>query len=65
MFDVVYYDPHGRPHVIAAALAREAACELATSEARNRGIGRMFLAGSSPRPTGEVILIVTSFQQAA
>jgi hypothetical protein len=60
MYDVVYQDYSKRERVVATGLARDAACELARLEARRRGVGRMFLAGSEPRPRAEVILIVES-----
>ncbi len=49
--------------MIATGLNREAACELARSEASRRHIGRMFAAGSDLTPVGDVVLIVDSKQQ--
>ena len=50
---------------MASGLDRDAACELARAEARKRNAGRMFLAGSEPRATGDVVLIVESGHAAA
>ncbi|MGZ5307878.1 MAG: hypothetical protein ACXWDQ_03435 [Solirubrobacterales bacterium] len=60
MYDVVYTDQGNRQQLVAAGLARDVACDLARTEARRRGVGRMFLAGSEQSPPGEVILIVES-----
>lgn len=57
MFDVLYLDQQGHSKVLGAQLDREAATELARSEARRRRTGRMFLAGSQ-RPCREVVVIV-------
>ena len=46
-----------------AGLDRDAACEVARTEARKRNAGRMFLAGSEPGPIGDVVLIVESEPQ--
>jgi hypothetical protein len=59
MYDVVHHD-RKRERIVASGLARDAACELARIEARRRGVGRMFLAGSEQAPRAEVILIVES-----
>jgi hypothetical protein len=60
MYDVVYLDRAQRQTVVAAGLARDAACDLALTEARRRGVGRMFLAGSERSLRGEHVLIVES-----
>jgi hypothetical protein len=65
MYDVVYQDQSKRGKLVARGLAREAACDLARHEARRRGVGRMFLAGSDPTPRAEVILIIESARGAA
>lgn len=65
VYDVLYLDSRNRRSLVAAGLARDAACELARAEARRRGAGRMFLAGSEPMPRGEMILVVESAQRAA
>jgi hypothetical protein len=64
MYDVVYLDRTKRETLVAASLAREAACELALAEAQRRKVGRMFLAGSKQSPSGDVVLIVESGQAA-
>ena len=60
-----YREGTERRSILASGLDRDAACELARSEARKRNAGRMFLAGSEPRPVGDVVLIVDSAQHAA
>ena len=65
MFDVLYRDRTNTEQTIASGLAREAACELARSEARRRHVGRMFAAGSDLAPVADVVLIVESKTQAA
>ena len=65
MYDVLYRDPKHAERVIAAGLEREAACELARSEASRRHIGRMFAAGSDLTPLADVVLIVESKPRAA
>jgi hypothetical protein len=56
MYDVLYLDRGNRQWLIAGALPKDRAVELARAEAARRRVGRMFLAGSEPR--GEVVLIV-------
>ena len=65
VYDVLYRDPKHSDRVIAAGLDREAACELARSEASRRHIGRMFAAGSDLTPVGDVVLIVEATKQPA
>ncbi len=60
MYDVVYFSRAQGERLVGAGLAREAACELARTEARKRKVGRMFLAGSEPSPRSELIVIVES-----
>jgi hypothetical protein len=64
VYDVLYLDRSNRQRLLAGGLAREAACEVARSEARRRGVGRMFLAGSE-QARGEMVLIVESAARAA
>jgi hypothetical protein len=47
LFNVDHLDETSRLRVIAADLTLENAVELAKREARQRGLGRMFLAGSA------------------
>lgn len=68
MYDVLYMayrDGSEHRSVVASGLDRDEACELARAEARKRNAGRMFLAGSEPRATGDVVLIVESGQAVA
>jgi hypothetical protein len=68
MYDVLYMayrDGAEQRSVLASGLERDAACEIARSEARKRNAGRMFLAGSQPGPVGDVVLIVESPREAA
>ena len=64
MYDVLHVDGH-REKVVASGLAKQAACELARSEARRRRIGRMFLAGSEVASVSECMLIVHSARSGA
>lgn len=58
MYDVVHRDRRNHLTLVATGLARDAARDFACREAKRRGIGRMFLAGSEPSPERELILIV-------
>ena len=58
MYDVLYLDQHGGSQLVASRLDRDAAAEVARSEARRRHIGRMFLAGSERPCRGGVVVIV-------
>ena len=63
VYDVLYMayrDGTEHRSTVASGLDRDAACEIARSEARKRNAGRMFLAGSDPRPIGDVVVIVES-----
>jgi hypothetical protein len=60
VYDVLYMDRSQRGKTVAKGLARQDACELARAEARRRGVGRMFLAGSELGRTAELVLIVES-----
>jgi hypothetical protein len=65
VYDVVYLDRTHRQKVLASGLARDTACEVAVKEARRRGVGRMFLAGSELGPVSEMVVIVESGRQVA
>ena len=65
MYDVLYLNHSHRGKLVAAGLDKSAACELARTEARKRGVGRMFLAGSEMSPVGDCIVIVHSASHAA
>jgi hypothetical protein len=65
MYDVLYLDHSHTGKLVATGLEKSAACELARAEARRRGVGRMFLAGSEMGPVGDVVVIVHSAAQAA
>jgi hypothetical protein len=65
VYDVLYFDHHHRGKLVAAGLEKGAACELARTEARKRGVGRMFLAGSEMSPVGDCVVIVHADRQAA
>jgi hypothetical protein len=60
MYDVLYLDQNGTLRLVAASLERHSAVIVARAEADARGIGRMFLAGSEPPPSGRAVLIVSS-----
>ena len=64
MYDVVYHHAN-RAQVVGAGLEKTAACDLARAEARKRGVGRMFLAGSEMGRVGECIVIVDARDRAA
>ena len=63
MYDVLYMDRRQREKIVASGLARQDACELARAEARRRGVGRMFLAGSELGRAADLVLIVESAQR--
>jgi hypothetical protein len=65
MYDVIYINRARRSRVLAEAVRRESAVTRARWEARSRGVGRMFLAGSEPMERSDVILIVDSQRRAA
>ena len=65
MYDVLYLDHTSRGKLVASGLAKRAACDLARTEARKRGVGRMFLAGSEMTPVGDCVVIVHSGRRAA
>lgn len=65
MYDVLYMDRTRGEKLVASGLARQDACELARAEARRRGVGRMFLAGSELAQAGDLVVIVESRHPAA
>lgn len=65
MYDVLYLDHSHREKTVASGLGKTEACNLARIEARRRGVGRMFLAGSEMGPVGDVVVIVHSRRAAA
>ena len=65
MYDVLLRDCKQGEKVLASGLDHDHACALAKTESQRLGVGRMFLAGSEPGPTGDVILIVESPRRAA
>ena len=65
MYDVLFLDRGHGEKLLGSSLSHDDACQLARSESEQRGIGRMFLAGSELGPTGDVIVIVESRQRAA
>jgi hypothetical protein len=60
VYDVLYMNRMHGEQVVASGLGRQRACEIARAEARRRGVGRMFLAGSEPGRTTDLVLIVDS-----
>jgi hypothetical protein len=60
VYDVLYMDRAQREKIVASGLAHHDACELARAEARRRGVGRMFLAGSELGRSADMVLIVAS-----
>jgi hypothetical protein len=65
VYDVLYLDHSNHQQVLAAGLAKTAACNVAREEARRRRVGRMFLAGSEMGPVGDCVVIVHTRQPAA
>ena len=64
MYDVLYLDRVQGETILAKGLAREAACDMARTEARRRQVGRMFAAGSE-LGRSDVVLIVESAKRTA
>ena len=62
MYDVLYLDHDGHSRLLASMLEREAAAQLARTEARQRHGGRMFLVGSE-QPRRGCVLIVRAADQ--
>ena len=58
MYDVHYLDCHGAKRVLASGLTRPQATSLARAEARNRRVGRMFLAGSERGAIAHAVVII-------
>jgi len=65
MYDVLFLDRSHGEKVLASGLDHDDACAVARTESQQRGVGRMFLAGSELGPVGEMIVIVESRQRAA
>ncbi len=63
MYDVLYMDRGRGQKIVARGLARQDACDLAKAEARRRGVGRMFLAGSEHGRPDDLVVIVDSTQK--
>jgi hypothetical protein len=59
-YTVECVDGRGRSRRLASELSRGSAVDLALRESRNRGLGRMFLAGSERHSVRQAILIVSS-----
>lgn len=64
MYDVLFLDRAHGEKVLARGLDHDDACAFARTESEQRGVGRMFLAGSERGPVGDVIVIVESRQVA-
>jgi hypothetical protein len=64
VYDVLYMDRSKGEKIVASGLAREDACDVARAEARRRGVGRMFLAGSELGRPDELVVIVDSNRRA-
>jgi hypothetical protein len=64
VYDVLYKGSDGEK-IVARGLERQDACDVARAEARRRGVGRMFLAGSELGRNGDLVLIVDSSRRAA
>jgi hypothetical protein len=60
VYDVLYMDRSNGEKIVASGLGRDDACDVAKAEARRRGVGRMFLAGSELGRTGDLVVIVDS-----
>jgi hypothetical protein len=64
VYDVLYMDRSKGEKIVASGLAREDACDVARAEARRRGVGRMFLAGSELGRPDDLVVIVDSTHRA-
>jgi hypothetical protein len=60
VYDVLYIDEAGRLSVLAAGLTRDAALEMARSEAKQRNSARLFLRGSDSFPRSNAVVIIRS-----
>jgi hypothetical protein len=60
VYDVLYMNHGNGEQIVASGLARQDACDVAKAEARRRGVGRMFLAGSELGRADELVVIVDS-----
>jgi hypothetical protein len=65
VYDVLFLDRRHGEQILASGLDHDDACNVARTESRKRGVGRMFLAGSEIGPTGDMIVIVESTRHAA
>ena len=65
VYDVLYMDRSNGERIVASGLARQDACDVARAEARRRGVGRMFLAGSELGHPDDLVVIVDSNRRAA
>jgi hypothetical protein len=65
VYDVLFLDRTRSEKLLASGLDHEDACALARAESQQRGVGRMFLAGSEMNPVGDVIVIVESRHRVA
>jgi hypothetical protein len=64
VYDVLYMDRSHGEKILARGLGRDDACDVAKAEARRRGVGRMFLAGSELGRMGDLVVIVDSNNKA-
>ncbi len=60
VYDVLYMDRSKGQRIVARGLERDDACDVAKAEARRRGVGRMFLAGSELGRPDDLVVIVDS-----
>jgi hypothetical protein len=65
VYDVLLRDCKQGEKVLASGLDHDHACAVARTESQRLGVGRMFLAGSEPGPSRDVVLIVESTPRAA
>jgi hypothetical protein len=65
VYDVLLHDCQQGERVLASGLDHDHACAVAKTESQRLGVGRMFLAGSEPGPTRDVVLIVEAPKRAA
>jgi hypothetical protein len=65
VYDVLFLDRRRGETLLARGLDHDDACAFARTESEQRGVGRMFLAGSELGPVGDVIVIVESTRHAA
>ena len=65
VYDVLYMDRSKGQKIVARGLDRDDACDVAKAEARRRGVGRMFLAGSELGRPDDLVVIVDSDRKVA